>query len=892
MKTNQVSPGLLPLETGEVPADYRLFFDAPILAAYRYTARPFTLKLSLSPLAQGDSLSQVVDRASLTTRISKEGQVLTEAHYFVKNRGHPYFRLTLPAGNELWSATVNGSPVVPVTEGNANLIPLPQRADPNAVLALDLQLASRSADAHQVRVAAPIVNAPVMLAEWKIQPDAGQRLQYRRGSLTPLGGVLDASGFAGLIRAFTGDDAGRAWVLLLAGLFLVSCTLALWRWGSRAGILRFSPRHVVGLMLGFAGLFMACITFYHLGELVSQQRIELPRETAFLAPVQQAGSALNIEVSNLPDKTSAASLLGYAWPALLALVMWLYAFVTEKASLKYLARISGWLLMAWAALRTPNGAVAFLFVLASYLLLQVIVPLLWRSFQLPRQTQPAPGAAPGGATAAAAVVLAFGLFSAAMPSSSILAAGSSPAASAASKHEQSIAESISQQIRVEERFAFATARIHWHATKGQVLPLLFEPAVMTRLVYPSNALALVTSPAGARRGEEIIARKDGAYDIFVQYELKATQRDNETGFALPVCYGLINRLILTVHNLDVDVLSPQAVSVQRELSGSNTVATLVLSPAVDTWIAWKPRSRDVKHEKAVFYSELSQLYVPAAGVIEGIHYVSFRPAQGELNELILDVPEGATITDVLDPRPANQTDTNNPSATALASVVSLWRFDPEAHKLRITLKPAQSRSFALLVRSQVPTEPLPFEKSLGLLRVEGAAGQIGLVAVATGNEVQLDDVRAQDFSPINLEDFPNELAAMLSGQIPGLTVRRAFRYGVVGQISRPAQSERLALGANPGETPAPQRLSVRASAVEPDIRVETQDTLSLGEDRTVLAVNAAVEITRAGIFRLSFALPAGMDVESIAGKALSHWTELKTDAGRVITLHLPGRRHS
>ena len=163
---------------------------------------------------------------------------------------------------------------------------------------------------------------------------------------------------------------------------------------------------------------MACITFYHLGEFVSQQRIELPRETAFLAPVQQAGSALNIEVSNLPDKTSAASLLGYAWPALLALVMWLYAFVTEKASLKYLARISGWLLMAWAALRTPNGAVAFLFVLASYLLLQIIVPLLWRSFQLPRQTQPAPGTAPGGATAAAAVVLAFGLFSAAMPSSS------------------------------------------------------------------------------------------------------------------------------------------------------------------------------------------------------------------------------------------------------------------------------------------------------------------------------------------------------------------------------------------------------------------------------------------------------------------------------------------
>jgi hypothetical protein len=73
------------------------------------------------------------------------------------------------------------------------------------------------------------------------------------------------------------------------------------------------------------------------------------------------------------------------------------------------------------------------------------------------------------------------------------------------------------------------------------------------------------------------------------------------------------------------------------------------------------------------------------------------------------------------------------------------------------------------------------------------------------------------------------------------------------------------------------------------VRVETQDTLSLGEDRTVLAANLTVSITRAGIFRLSFLMPSGFDVESITGAALSHWTELKTDAGRVITLHLNGK---
>ncbi len=42
--------------------------------------------------------------------------------------------------------------------------------------------------------------------------------------------------------------------------------------------------------------------------------------------------------------------------------------------------------------------------------------------------------------------------------------------------------------------------------------------------------------------------------------------------------------------------------------------------------------------------------------------------------------------------------------------------------------------------------------------------------------------------------------------------------------------------------------ALKASAVEPDVRVESQDTLSLGEDRALLAVNATVEITRAGHF--------------------------------------------
>ena len=105
---------------------------------------------------------------------------------------------------------------------------------------------------------------------------------------------------------------------------------------------------------------------------------------------------------------------------------------------------------------------------------------------------------------------------------------------------------------------------------------------------------------------------------------------------------------------------------------------------------------------------------------------------------------------------------------AVPSVVSLWRFDPDARKLRVTLNPAQSRPFTLVIRSQVATGPLPFEQRVGLISVEGAAGQqIGSLGVATGNEVQLDNVGVENISAINLEDFPASVAQPLAAQFPG-----------------------------------------------------------------------------------------------------------------------------
>ncbi|MGA3179583.1 MAG: hypothetical protein ABSF38_04490 [Verrucomicrobiota bacterium] len=864
VRPTDVSAGLQLLEPGEVPPEYRLFFDAPILTAYRYASRPFNLKLTLSPLVQGDSVSQIVDRASYQTTITKEGQVLTSARYFIKNRGNPNFRLSIPQGTQLWSASINGAPVVPVSDGKTSLVPLPQSADPNAVLELNLTLAAQSRDPENLTINAPIADAPVMLAEWKMAPDPGQRLVYRNGSLKPAGTALDISGFAQLARLSQGDDMGQALTLLFAMLGFVALALAVWHWVARSGACLYDATHICSLVLGLLAFALVLLCTAQLTQLARAARGSLPAGITFLAPVQQSGSALWIGLSNLPDRTSLAAALQWGWPALAALALWFFGWMTAKPQRRafpipafpfLLSQVLGWTLLAWAALNFPNGAPAFFWILSAFLVCRVLFPALRQLSGLPRRPAAAPAEPSSGPAPATFVLLAAGLYWMSCAHATALGAPlpskSDPAPAPA------IPDSVTQTIRVEDNLALATAQIRWQALRGQALPLLSQPAVLTHIVYPTRSLKLEPGPAGSKYSQQIVALENGAFDIEVQYQIGVSPDQSGSSFFLPAPYGLINRLTLTVVNLDVDVISPEAVSIQCDHASTNTVATLVLSPS-EGWINWRPRSRDVKREKPVFYAEMEQLLVPSGGVMEGADYVSIRPAQGELAELSFNVPTNATVTDVIDPAQ---------SPAAPAAPPPAWRFDPDTRKLRVTLNPALSRPFALLIRSQVATGPLPFEQTLGLISVDNAAGQIvGVAGLATTDEVQLNAVTPQGLSPINLEDFRLDGASAFRGQIPGLTLRRAFRY------SDPAAS-----------------LALKASAVEPDIRVQTSDTLSLGEDHTTLADSFTVDITRAGIFNLSFLMPKGFDVDSISGTALSQWTESKTNDERVITLHLSGK---
>ncbi|SVD88090.1 uncharacterized protein METZ01_LOCUS440944, partial [marine metagenome] len=140
------------LEPSEIPEEYRLLFDAPILEAYQYSSAGFTLNKHLKPLNRQDSLEQVADRAAFTTQVSNDGQAVTTATYYLKNRSRAHFEVTPEAGIKLWETKVTGKRVLPIMRGDTILVPLPKGQNLNAPIEVSLKFAPKLSNDDDVRV--------------------------------------------------------------------------------------------------------------------------------------------------------------------------------------------------------------------------------------------------------------------------------------------------------------------------------------------------------------------------------------------------------------------------------------------------------------------------------------------------------------------------------------------------------------------------------------------------------------------------------------------------------------------------------------------------------------------------------------------------------------------
>ena len=787
-----VSEGpLLAIDPTELPAEFRLLSSAPTLAAWQYTARDFKIGMKIEWFEPGETVEQVVDFLKLSSQVSRDGQWVTDARFFVKSKGRSALRVTLPAAAKLWEAKVNGESVNARSDGGETLVPLPSQIDPNQAVEVTLRYGARSENPRRPRLAAPILAAPVVIGEWTVTGDEGRQLVPRGGSAELVRPGLAESGWEWLA-----SHAGGVFALLVLG----------------AAALASSSRRVLPLVLGMAFILVA-VGFGISAAATSRGNAAF---LEYAAPVVAAGSEVAVEIGNVAP-----------WQARTGWGMWIVFILGTAIAVRGMLAGDRWwrmggLALVGASFLSIRGGAPLFFGIAASIALAWWLPRLWQAIHDLRK--------PKIAESVAALLILTGLCFQDARAAEI--PGTKPA------------ESMIQDWQIRDGRLRGTIAVTLRGEVGDRFLLLRAPAVLSG--FEGAGLHVVKAPLDKMDAYFIVADSAGRMTGKAVFEMPLT--DPGKGWILPGGPAALRQVTLRWDQAGWEFFSPGAAKVTalEGLAANESGAVLVLGPADPVTLQARPKQRDVGSEETRFFAEVSNLYLPGPGVVSGRHLVSIRPAQGRVSLLVMTVPAGFTVSDVVD------------------GPVGSWRFDPEKRELRVPIEPAQDQAFTLTIETQRGAGTLPINLDLAPLRVAGSAGEIGFLALAFGEEAQPESINLEGLSKVNPEDFNASLLPRDKEGNPLALLQNAFRYGA-------------------GEVMA----HVKVAAVAPELRADSWQLVSLGEDRLLVATDLTVTITRSGVFRLVVDLPEGLDVETATGEGLSQWT-ISPDK-RVLTLHLTGK---
>ncbi|MCU0778086.1 MAG: hypothetical protein MUF86_10535 [Akkermansiaceae bacterium] len=408
------------------------------------------------------------------------------------------------------------------------------------------------------------------------------------------------------------------------------------------------------------------------------------------------------------------------------------------------------------------------------------------------------------------------------------------------------AESMIHDWTIRDGRLFGTVNLTIRGEAGDRFLLLKEPAVLSS--FEGAGLRVVKAPLDKSNAYWLVAETSGRNSGKAVFEMPLA--DPAKGWDLPDGPSALKQVTVRWNQGGWEFHSPAAARVEplAGLKADESGARLVMGPMGAAVIQARLRQRDVAAEETRFFAEVANLFLPGPGVVNGRHRVSIRPAQGRVSSLTAKVPAGFTVSDVVD------------------GPVGEWRFDPLKGELRVNVEPAQTQGFAFIIETQRGAGALPMDLALEPVRVNGPAGEVGLLGIAFGEEVQPEAVEVDGLSRVNPEDFDQGLLPRANDGQPLALLQHAFRYGSGAATAK-----------------------LKVTAVAPELRAESWQLVSLGEDRLVTATDLAVLITRSGVFRLDLDVPDGLEIESATGEGLSHWTESKDGDKRVLTFHLSGK---
>jgi len=413
-----------------------------------------------------------------------------------------------------------------------------------------------------------------------------------------------------------------------------------------------------------------------------------------------------------------------------------------------------------------------------------------------------------------------------------------------------IADRIVQSIDVRDDRIVVRGDIRVSGIAGDRFTLLSAPAVLTSFERRNGAmLRLERNKSGDQEIYQIVLERAGTFTADFSYELALSE--NARGFQIFTGEAAADVATVRLHRTDVRISASNAVTVSSatfvENGHAGQIAQVVFKPKSGKRTAeWNPRERDRSREQLKMFATGENLYVPTASVIEGKHVLKFVPAQGEISSVKIQIPESFSVSKIEGP------------------AIHRWNFNRKTGTLTVLFTAPRVSEFSLSIFTQAQLKALPAKRKFSALFVIGCVEQIHTIGLATDNSLQVDAIRANDLVSIDEEEFSESLSASGLKMDENLHLRRAFRT-----IDEKANFD------------------VELAAVRPDLRIDCTENFFVNGDSFRAKIDFSASVSRAELFKISFKIPAGTEVDTISGDELSYWTKTEeAGGGTLVTLHL------
>lgn len=831
--------GLIEIGEDELPANYRLLVNAPIMKTWKYVGAPHEERLAVRSFERGELLSAVVELMKIETDINvaddDTAESVTRVRYKVKNSSRQFLSLKMPAGAAVWSThlvrnTAGGDEErrrVMASFDKKNhqlLVPLERKANPNEPVTVDLVYARSHGTLGflgRLDLRAPSSDVETSYACWQVRGPDDRTLFARGGTMPVRGGTPRSVGLPAAVvnaghawlQSFRGVLAGPAWIGILVCAVPTLVLVGVWK----PGALGLAAVVLLVLVAAGIGVFAAASPGFAAGFTAGSDTGPLE----FSRPLSlDDGKAPAIGVSAIPDWRAGLTRIGVVLLCgglVCAVIALLYRkHRTVPAALAVA-------LLVWGGAEIGPVGICLGHVFTWGIPAAIAGILTWRLLLKAFR-------AGGGRVAAAAGGLLLVL----------AAAGCEPIGGIALSPDK-VLDSVVCTIEAEKDSCSVDYALRVAAAEPMEIKLAGPGTVLMSDAAPTKQVRLYTAD-----GLWILIREEGIHEFNVSMlvPLPEAGPDMSRTLSVPLPAALTNSVRLKIPRGGIDVTAPAAARFNQREAGDATVAEAIFAPGEAARFTWKPRARRTELEDTVFFAETDSLLQFDAARAVGLHRLRLQIAQGQLDRIEVVVPENMTVTEV--------------SGQHLGT----WRYDPDAHTLEARLNEPVAGSYLLAIKTHTTGGALPWTVRPAVPAVKDAQRQHGTIGLVSDPAVYL---KITDHpQKMNAEDFVRIAGSLLkaSAQSGAGDVRYAYRVR------------------DPAET-----VNVEVFEVLPEIRTACNGTFSISDERLVFNGTFAIDVSKAGIFSAHLLMPAAYDIDTLTAPQVSHWDETVEDGIRAVQVH-------